>query len=217
LKLGPRALMSLPSSKSSSLPIGGYARQAAARLTFLQKGGVLGVSPGKGRALAYTPDLIHRLIFSVELAEIGVTPAATLGTIEDLWEKRVRPPFTRAEKAAMAAPGPEDIILQLGGVSLMVGGWTSVAMAVPNVNACELRKLPDNMLTWMRTENDPPWVPRVLVINLSDRLRRFHAALAATAEPEQPQTGKTEARGRRKKMSAGKQPPHGKIRKRVKG
>jgi hypothetical protein len=146
-----------------------------ARITFLQKGGLLGVSPGKGKALRYTPDLIHRLIFATELAEFGVMPQAVLETIADLWDSRIRSIFQRAEKAAGGQPGPDDVVLLLGGISLTVGGWTSTAKALPNVNSFPLHRLAANLDLLMRYD-DPP--PRALVVNLSARLRRFHDALA---------------------------------------
>jgi hypothetical protein len=150
-----------------------------ARITFLQKGGLLGVSPGKGKALRYTPDLIHRLIFATELAEFGATPAETLGTVADLWDSRIRRIFERAETAAMAPPGRNDIAMMLGGISLTVGAWTSTAKALPNVNGFPLHRLAGSVDLLMRYE-DPP--PRCVIVNLSARLRRFHSELAAARE-----------------------------------
>jgi hypothetical protein len=171
-----------------------------ARLTFWQKGGVLGVSPGKGKALRYTPDLIHRLIFSIELAECGASPAAVVGTVADLWEKRIQRGFELAEAAAMNPPSPDDIAFELGNVSLMIGAWASTAKALPNINWCKLAKLPDHLALWMNDSN-PSRAPRVVVVNLSERLRRVHVALAAAAESDQPQAAQTKAkkRGRRRK------------------
>jgi len=150
-----------------------------ARITFLQKGGLLGVRPGKGKAISYTPDLLHRLVFAMELSEVGVTPAATLTTVADLWDKSIRRHFEKAEQTVNAAPGPQDVILTMGGVSLMVGGWTSTMEAIPNVNGFPLRRLADKMDLLLR-HADP--APRAVVINISQRLRDFHAALAASAE-----------------------------------
>jgi hypothetical protein len=146
-----------------------------ARITFLQKGGLLGVSPGKGKALRYTPDLIHRLIFATELAEFGVMPQAVLETVADLWDSRIRSIFQRAEKTARGPAGPDDRVLLLGGISLTVGGWTSTAKALPNVNDFPLHRLAANLDLLMRYD-DPP--PRAMVVNLSARLRSFHNALA---------------------------------------
>jgi hypothetical protein len=150
-----------------------------ARITFLQKGGLLGVSPGKGKAVAYTPDLFHRLLFAMELAEVGVTPAAILQTVADLWERSIQRHFEKAERALNAAPDSQDIILLMSGVSLMVGGWVSTAKALPNVNGFPLHRLADNMKLVLQ-HSDPK--PRACILNLSERLRAFHAALAATAE-----------------------------------
>lgn len=157
-----------------------------ARLTFLQKGGLLGVSPGKGKPLRYTPDLIHRMLFAVELAEWGVMPAETLGTVADLWESRIRRIFERAEKAAMAPSGPDDIVLMLASTSLTVGAWTSTAKAMPNVNGFPLHRLAGNLDLLMRY-GDPP--PRAMVVNLSLRLRAFHAALVKAHDLREPVAG----------------------------
>jgi hypothetical protein len=165
-----------------------------ARLTFWQKLGALGVSPGKGKRVRYEPDQIHRLVFAIEIAESGATPGMVAGTIADLWERRIRRHFERAEAAAMAGPSPRDIALILGNISLMTGAWGSTAKALPNVNACELARLPDTLALLMN-DTDPRRSPRGLVINLSERLRRIHAALAATSEiAEPPLTGKAKAR-----------------------
>jgi hypothetical protein len=150
-----------------------------ARLTFLQKGGLLGVSPGKGKALSYTTDLAHRMLFAVELAEFGATPAETLGTVADLWDSRIRRIFERAETAAMAPPGPNDIVIMLAGISFTVGAWTSTAKALPNVNGFPLHRLPGNMDLLLRYD-DPP--PRAAIVNLSRRLRKFHNILAEVLE-----------------------------------
>ena len=130
-----------------------------ARITFLQKGGLLGVSPGKGKALRYTPDLFHRLIFATELAEFGVSPSGVLALVKSQWENRLRKIFQAAEGAAMIDPGPNgentggDIILHMGGVRLMTDTWSN---AVPNINSCALHKLSDNMTAWMRMLPDDP-------------------------------------------------------------
>jgi hypothetical protein len=165
-----------------------------ARVTFWQKGGALGVKPGKGKPIDYGPDQLHRLIFALELAECGATPAIVKRTIADLWEKRIRRHFERAEASvrttladaafeASTGTKPRDIALLVGYQSLMIGAWDSTAKALPNVNACELAKLADTMSLVMN-DTDLRRPPRVLVINLSERLRRVHAALAATRESE---------------------------------
>jgi hypothetical protein len=153
-----------------------------ARITFLQKGGVFGVSPGKGKALRYTPDLMRRVIFTTELAEFGVNPSIALALVKARWETRLRKILQDADHAATIIPGPNgentdrDIILHLDGVRLMTDAWSS---AIPNINSCELRKLPDHMAMRMRMLPDDPsgLPPRALVTNLSMRFRAFQAAL----------------------------------------
>ena len=156
------------------------------KLGHLQRQGLLGAhhQPGKGNALAYTPDLMHRLLFACEALEFGLSRATVVALVDVLWSRRIRKIFEVAEKAAQIDPGPNgdntggDIILHMGGVMLMSDAWSK---AVPNINSCELRKLPDHMAMWMRMTPDEGLPPRALVVNLSMRLRAFHAAMALFA------------------------------------
>jgi hypothetical protein len=151
------------------------------RLANLQKQGLLGPRnmPGKGVVLRYGPDQVHRLVFACEALEFGIAPSVILALVRERWESRLREIFKDAEKAAERNPGPDDIILHMGGVRLMTDGWSD---AVPNVNRCRLGKLPDYIDQWMRMGPDDPagLPPRALVVNLSGRLRAFHRALAAS-------------------------------------
>src|SRR5262245_32620927 len=136
------------------------------RLAALQKGGLLGpkAMPGKGRALTYRPDQLHRLVLACEMMEFGITPSMVLAVVGELWERPLRKIFSDAEDAVQREPGPDDVILYMGGVHLMVDGWSD---AVPNVNACPLRKLPDHIAMWMSMGPNDRQPPRVLVTNLS--------------------------------------------------
>ena len=88
------------------------------RLGALQKQGLFGTKnmPGKGRALRYGPDQLHRIIFACELFEFGVGPSVVLEIVRTLWERRVQKIFKDAEEVAERDPGPEDVILHMGGV-----------------------------------------------------------------------------------------------------
>jgi len=182
------------------------------RLGALQKQGLLGPKnqPGKGVALRYTPDSIHRMIFACEMLEFGIAPSVVLSIVKSLWERRLRKIFEDAEDAI--APKPEepedvvssDIILHMGGVHLMIDGWLD---AVPNVNSCPLHKLPDQMKMWMSMWPDDPsgLPPRVIVTNLSMRLRAFHDAFSksyledALAERRAALAGKSERKVQKSK------------------
>jgi hypothetical protein len=175
------------------------------RLGALQKAGLFGVKnqPGKGVALRYGPDQFHRLVFVCELFEFGIAPAVVLSLVESLWERRLRKIFRDAEDVVAnehAKPG-DDIILYVGGVHLMLDGWSD---AVPNVNSCPLSKLPDHMAMWMSMRPDDPsgLPPRALVTNLSMRLRAFHAALVAAHDLREPvsaeRTGRTASKQRKR-------------------
>jgi hypothetical protein len=145
------------------------------RLGNLQKLGLFGPKnmPGRGAALRYGPDQFHRLIFACELFEFGVSPAMVLALVEALWESRLDQIFKKAEHAAERDPGPDDIVMHMGGVHLMTDAWSD---AVPNVNSCTLRKLPNHMQVWMRMGARDRLPARALIVNLTSRLRQFHAA-----------------------------------------
>jgi hypothetical protein len=141
------------------------------RLAAFQKGNLLGARPGKGTALQYSPDMLHRLVLAAELAEAGVTPGVILRLVADFWESRLRAIFTEAERVVVHPTPGGDVVLLLAGISLVSGG----AFAVPNVNHCSLRKLSTRLEFAMRDDVLPA---RALVVNLTARLRRFHTALA---------------------------------------
>src|SRR5215471_15977750 len=149
------------------------------RLGHLQRRGLFGARhrPGRGVALTYRPDQLHRLIFACEALEFGFSPALILDLVKTLWVRKkphrgLRDIFERAEQAAMIDPGEtgentgQDIIMHMGGVRLLTDAWSN---AVPNVNFCELHFLPDHMAMWMRMVPDDPagLPPRALVTNLS--------------------------------------------------
>ena len=131
--------------------------------------------------MRYGPDQIHRLIFAVELFEFGVSPATVLSLVEALWTSRLHRIFRKAEDAAQRDPGQDDVILHMGGVSMMSDGWSN---EIPNVNSCALAKLHDYIDMWMEMGTHDRLPARALVVNLSSRLRRFHSALAAALEKE---------------------------------
>src|SRR5262249_49563215 len=58
------------------------------RLGNLQKQGLFGKAsmPGKGVALRYSKDQIHRLIFACECFEFGLSPSVVLTMVKSLWE-----------------------------------------------------------------------------------------------------------------------------------
>jgi hypothetical protein len=165
------------------------AKAFRSRLGALQKRGLFGARnmPGKGVALGYGPDQFHRLVFACEMLEFGVAPSVVLSLVESLWERRLRKIFSTAEDAVVRHEdaGPDDVILHMGGVHLMVDGFSD---AVPNVNSCLLSELPGNVAMWMSMRPDDPsgLPPRALITNLSMRLRAFHTALAAAHDLREP-------------------------------
>jgi hypothetical protein len=167
------------------------AREAGFRsmLNNLQKLGVLGEAArvGRGSPLVYTPVELHRLIVAIELCELGVPPATVAALIANYWESKLNTICLDAERNNAGVRGGkpidpgDDVLVYLGGVSLRTGSLKGAwSPSIPNINRCKLRDLPLHMVQWMKMDpedNPADLPPRALVVNLSARLRTFHAAL----------------------------------------
>jgi hypothetical protein len=168
------------------------AREAGFRsmLNNLQKLGVLGEAArvGRGAPLVYTPIELHRLVVAIELCELGVPPATAAALISNYWDSKLAAICSDAERNNPAVRGGEpidpanDTVLYLGGISLRTGSLKGArSPGIPNINRCKLRDLPNHMAQWIKMspdDNRADLPPRALVVNLSARLRAFHAALA---------------------------------------
>src|SRR5262249_24599973 len=150
------------------------------RLGSLQRGGLLGRSPGKGKALRYTPDLIHRVVCALELAEFGVAPSVILSLVETLWDRKLRKIFDEADNTNLVMhndAGPDDGCLVLVGPRLL--GDAMGVDAVPDVISCKLGALPDHLAVVMAEPTSRKGLPpRVAAVNVTSRLRSFHRELA---------------------------------------
>jgi hypothetical protein len=150
----------------------------------LQKHGVLGPKSrvGRGAPLTYTPNEFNRLIVAIELCELGVPPATAVSIVGDYW-KTLKPIVHAAGRGIGLVPeAPEgaDIVLYLGGVGLRTGLLRGEqAPVVPVIDRCTLDELPAAMRKWMTTPNE-----RGLVVNISARLRTFHAALSHASDEQ---------------------------------
>jgi hypothetical protein len=157
-------------------------RQTAfrARINSLQRLGVLGekAKVGKGARLTYTVEQMERWLACMELCELGISPTVAGKLVIAYWAKKFAPIFRAAQGTVVRVPGPDDVILYLGGVHLMSGSWSSESdfPGVPNINHITVRKLPDHVLSWM----DDAQRSRMLITNLSARLRQFHTALSVS-------------------------------------
>ena len=152
-----------------------------ARINYFQRSKVLGddVEVGKGKQNTYSVGQIERWLACLELTELGLSPTTAGELITGHWDL-FEPIFRDAQASVVRDPGPDDIVLCIGGVHLMSGSWApkSGFPGVPSIQGCTLRKLPDRVMAWMwMTANDPA-APRLLIVNLSERLRQFHNALS---------------------------------------
>jgi hypothetical protein len=187
-------------------------------LNNLQKLGVLGEAArvGRGAPLVYTPSELHRFVVAIELCELGVPPATTAALIAAYWESKFAAICREAERNNPAARGGEpidsgeDIVIYLGGVGLRTGSLKGAQSPnIPNINRCKLRDLSWHIVQWMRmnpNENPAELPPRALVVNLSARLRTFHAALL---RPYMDQVRAESTGGKVKKARPARRKPRG--------
>jgi hypothetical protein len=139
------------------------------RFGALQRAGLLGAEsqPGKGRRLEYGPDQFHRCLLAFELAQAGAGPSVILRLIADHWTSRLRGIFERAERGNIRETS--DVILIFGGLAMGFGDEP-----IPSINDVSTDKLPERLSFALDGKSLPT---RVLLVNISERLRRFHAAL----------------------------------------
>jgi hypothetical protein len=125
----------------------------------LQRGGLLGDRPGKGQKLEYGPDHFHRAILAFELTEAGVAPGVILRLIKERWDK-LHAVIMKAERAIVHQQA--DVVLVLG-LSL-------IDDTIPSINHTTRDKVGE--LAMLALDS------RLLLVNLSAQLRRFHENLA---------------------------------------
>jgi hypothetical protein len=155
-------------------------RQAfRARINYFQRAKVLGedVAVGKGTKNDYSIVQIERWFACLELTELGLSPTTVGELIKGHWDL-FEPIFKAAQRSVVYEPGPDDTVLCLGGVHFMSSNWAPQTgfPGVPSIQGCALAKLPDRVMAWMQMARYPT-VQRLLIVNLSQRLRQFHTAL----------------------------------------
>jgi hypothetical protein len=166
------------------------AREAGFRgwVTNLQKLGLFGAHTrvGRGSTVQYGPDELHRLVVALELSEAGIPPASVVSLINAYWEPKIKDIVMTAERTVeREGPPGDDIVLHLGGISLRSGLLKGArSPAAPNINHCRLGELPHYVAMWMKMGPHDPVPPRAVILNLSERLRRFHTALVELHLPE---------------------------------
>jgi hypothetical protein len=145
------------------------------RFGAMQRAGLLGSinQPGKGRKLQYTPDLLHRAMLAFELAQAGIAPGIIVPLVNDYWDSRLRAIFDKAEDAVMhpVVGNMNDVVLVLAGIALITEGTNSV----PNINWTTVSRIPERIDLALGGDGLPA---RVLLVNLSGQLRKFHDALS---------------------------------------
>jgi hypothetical protein len=112
--------------------------------------------------------VFHRAVLAFELTQAGLAPGVILRLVRDHWDSKLRMIFTEAESAIVHERS--DVVMLLAGISLITD-------TVPNINYVQVEKLSSRLDPALSGGNSK--LPaRVLIINLSAQLRRFHDALA---------------------------------------
>lgn len=147
-----------------------------ARINRIQKLQVIGVSPGKGRALQYEFDHIWRWVFCLELAEFGVGPATASALIDTYWASHLASIFRTAQRAVEI--GGDAVFLYIRGAGLMSAAWRPKNHrfdSVPHVGKFTAKDA-NLVLDWLKDDQERV-APRICVVNLSARLRLLLAEL----------------------------------------
>lgn len=139
------------------------------RLGALQRGGLLGAEnqPGKGRKLEYGVDQFRRLVLAIELTQSGLGPGIVLRLVKDGWE-RLNGIINRAERAIENPAGNANDVVLILRVDLMFDETG------PAINHTTRNRLPQHIELVFSGEHLPA---RLLLINLSAQMRKFHEAL----------------------------------------
>jgi hypothetical protein len=152
-------------------------------LSSVQKMGVLGAQSrvGRGAKLSYTHVEFERLILALEFLELGLPPATAVALVEAYWESKLKAIIGAAQDPIginPEKPRGEDVILCLVGGGFRTSSLRGERGPIASIiERCSLDELPAAMKEWMTPPPDDPAPPRALVVNLSSRLRAFHAAL----------------------------------------
>ena len=175
------------------------------RINFLRREGVLGERPGSGRRIGYhTADQLPKLLLALELAQAAVAPQVALSLIATSWDNRLHPIFENANKT-LDRGGSADVLLLLAGITQMV----ERDGAIPVIATTTADRL--DVLQTLLSDKAVPG--RALVINITARLRRFHAELIKIyPQPEdhaldrrrEKAEGETKTRGRTKVQAKGR-------------
>jgi hypothetical protein len=139
------------------------------RINFLRREGVLGERPGSGRRIGYhTTVHLPKLLLALELAQAAVAPQVALSLIATSWDNRLHPIFENANKT-LDRGGSADVLLLLAGITQMI----ERDGAIPVIATTTADRL--DVLQTLLSDKAVPG--RALVINITARLRRFHAEL----------------------------------------
>ena len=145
----------------------------------LQRGALFGPKNmlGKGKRLVYTPDQIHRLLFAFSVSQFGLTPNIVLRVVRDYWASQLDPIFRHAARVSVDNEDQRADIVLVFSIRLVSEG---VATAVPTIAGCPLSKLPKRIELGLMDDEAR------LLINLTERMRRFHNHLLKVHPPNKP-------------------------------
>jgi hypothetical protein len=154
-----------------------------ARIQYLRRLGLIPESPGKGRVIHYAQQDADKWLIALELAHMGADPKRIVDLIKRTWD----PPRRKRSAAGAAARGEafirdlverarascraeDDVIMTVR----FVGGMSEE----PHVGYTTLKEI-QSFGHWLAGDRNDPTPRRASAFDLSERLRRFDAALKA--------------------------------------
>jgi len=172
------------------------AREGAlqARLVHLvQRLNILGSANkvGRGTKFEYGPTEMEKLIFALECIEVGIGPLVAARLIAEQWEDGIGAIMRAANSSVMHDAGPGDVVLIFGGLHLASASWWKPSKkvprvwdgqekvaGVPSIMSCRVEDVGKHVSAWIELEQRPGAPPpHITAVNLTARMRKFHAEL----------------------------------------
>jgi hypothetical protein len=153
-----------------------------AAFAFFRRSGAVTERFGKGQRQHYDASAQSRLLACFELSQMGLSPGLVLGLIEN---ESLGEAFSEAQRRIVYFDaGDDDVILVLRNIRFASARWGAGGKQdEPFIGWCRLGELHDKIGGWMsESAAGTPAAKNVIAANLSDRLRRYHAALVEVTE-----------------------------------
>jgi hypothetical protein len=157
-----------------------------ARLEHLRRVGVMGERPGKGQKVVYSLDQIDRLLFVFQLSRFSIEPVVAVALIESQWKWRRQ--HRDAEEAVKRGDASISQLFEVARgrrhplhicVTVQIEDFVSTAKLPTIGHFTGHPKSLEGFYGWLGEDQNS-----ASVFDLSSKLHRLDAALAAASTPE---------------------------------